>query len=1017
MRRPNRIFTAAAISLLITLLTLSLSFFSFAEENATLSFAPDPMTEGVPGYTAGTVTVTKGTKSLKSGWYALCFADDKGTLDGYEAIARVPIASGDTTEIPLPYGMYLPPKATRLVLFEGATKGIAIGKIDKAVASFDLPQSTLDLGKAEFTFASVSDVHLNYDDHGYGASPKWTAALNFFAEKKMDIVVMTGDMTESGGKTDYERYKKAVEASSYPANQIYEAKGNHDSPENTLFLKYTVDENTDQVHPYPGSPYFHLLKKGEEGQRDNLFIFMAQELSATGNTASEENFSETQLDWLEDLLVRYAGKNTNIFIIEHSLMRNFGPGDRINGAYGGPILLEERFDGHMRFKELLTEYKEAILMSGHTHLSLYELLNFSDERGSAARMIHNSSVSQPRSYTASGTISYNSEGATTATKGSEGYLVYVYSDHILYVGYNLTTGKIIPAACYLMKAYDEDRSEVSDISLKTAPKKTEYAVGEWFNGEGMEIEATLKDGSKKIVSGWGVSKVGALTEDDTFVEIYYGSLEKTVKVEISVGKKSEGGLPFRGEGSLEKPYLIEDAEDFMALTDLFNASKSSSAMFGKGLHFRQTADIDMTDYQGYKGTPANGDDKRYFAGNYDGGGYTLTVNIKSTGQTSVFPYVYGAIYNVVMRGSIESNTSAQPFRTLQVGGVLANSDISLKLVSSAGNCICYTNYTTVYNVYVHGQGDDIFKTVNASGSVLKVYSDCKKDSGSALTDSHTTAVTDVAQVATVMVNKTTADDVAGIDALTEALGGFSNGVLAAIEAKDGELVFSHPAGYSPDGGDGDDGKEESPLTLRPLTWGLVKRSYGDKEGSLLLLKVASHSGDHVGAPLFRDGLLYTLTVNGKSAKVEPAEIVGRLAIGFNLADYDAFDALSSGKNAEIGLKVEQADGTLLFEGSTTVSSGKTDYIATPDLTAKEPEPEPEPSPSPSDEESLPASGEPSAPASEEQDSSAPASGEDKDDEKQDKDSSFSPLFLIPIGVAVVIAVGVAVFAVMKKKKA
>ena len=86
-----------------------------------------------------------------------------------------------------------------------------------------------------------------------------------------------------------------------------------------LFLKYTVDENTDQVHPYPGSPYFHLLKKGEEGQRDNLFIFMAQELSATGNTASEENFSETQLDWLEDLLVRYAGKNIKPYEDYHCL--------------------------------------------------------------------------------------------------------------------------------------------------------------------------------------------------------------------------------------------------------------------------------------------------------------------------------------------------------------------------------------------------------------------------------------------------------------------------------------------------------------------------------------------------------------------------------------------------------------------------------------------------------------------------------------------------------------------------
>ncbi|MBQ7847991.1 MAG: hypothetical protein IJ344_06850, partial [Clostridia bacterium] len=443
-----------------------------------------------------------------------------------------------------------------------------------------------------------------------------------------------------------------------------------------------------------------------------------------------------------------------------------------------------------------------------------------------------------------------------------------------------------------------------------------------------------------------------------------------------------------------------------ALTDLFNKSKDAANIFGSGLHFRQTADINMTDVAGYKGTPANGDDKRYFGGNYDGGGYTLTVNIKSSGQTSIFPYVYGAIYNVVLRGSIESSTSAQPIRTLQKGSVLANSDIALTLVSSAGNCICYTNYATVYNVYVHGKGDDIFKGVSG-GTAIKVYSNCHKDNGSALTDSHTTATSYVAQVAKVLANLTTADDTAGIKALTDVLGNFEGTMLAKISHQDSALVFDHPEGYVHDGGE-----EKEEFELQPLTWGLVKREYGDKSGSLLLLKVSNHSDEHIGAPCFDKTHQYTLTIDGKSAQVTPAETVGRLAIGFNLADYAEFEGISSGKSYEVGLKIEKADGTLLFEGSTTVSSGKTGYIGTAGLTYVEPTPEP--SPSPSKEESIPTVSE-ETPASSEPDTSAPVSkGEENG---QNDENTFSPLFLIPIGAAVVIAIGGAVFAVMKKKKA
>lgn len=1007
MKKRFRILAISCFTVLLSVLLLTLALQSFAAEGATLKYEFDERIESLAGFGAGKVTITPGTQSPKSGWYALCFADDNGVLEGYEPIATVAI-TGKAVTVEMPYGMYLPEGATKLALFEGVSKAVNTASIDKAAATLSLPENKkLELQNKELTFASVSDVHLNYDAHNYGASAKWTAALNFFDKMDVDLVVISGDLTESGGKADYDRYTAAVSASTYPVEKIYEAKGNHDSPENTLFMKTTKGE--DQIHPYTQSPYFHLLKKGENGAKDNLFIFMAQELSSTSSSASQDNFSKTQLDWLEDLLIRYAGTNTNIFIVEHALMRNFGPGDRVNGAYGEPMVLDEKYPGNMRFKALLTEYKEAILMSGHTHLSFYELVNFSDENGTAARMIHNSSTSQPRSYTASGSISYNSEGATTDKKGSEGYIVSVYGDYILYTGYNLTTKKIIPRACYLLSSYTEDRDEVVSISLKKAPEKTVYKNGEWFDGKGMEIEATFKDGSKKIVSGWGVSNVGKLTPENNVVEIYYGSLAQTIKINISF-ENSTGGLPFTGKGTIEEPYLIENAEDFKALTDLFNASRTEAGMFGTGLHFRQTADIDMTGYEGYKGTPANGDDKRFFGGNYDGGGYTLTVNIKSTGQTSVFPYIYGAIYNMVIRGSIESNTSAQPFRTIKEGSVVANCDISMTLTSSAGNCICYTNYSTVYNVYVHSTGDSIFKGFSA-GKAINVYSNCKKDSGAALTDSHATAISSVTDLVSAL-SKSNTD---GLNALKKVLGDrFEQSLLSVITEKDGALVFSHPEGLTGSTGGGNNGgNEEQPqknYTLSPLMWGLVQRSYNDQTGSILLLKVTDLSGEHIGAPLFEEGLVYTLTVGDKSQKVVPFEIVGRLAIGFNLADYPEFGEIASRKNYTVSLKVEKADGTLLYEGSADkITSDKTSYIPLAGFAKEEPTPTPTPDPTPSE---LPSESAPQSPL-ESTSVSTPESGDDQ----KDNDGGFSPLFLIPIGVAVVIAIGVALFAVLKKKKA
>ncbi|MGN1081626.1 MAG: metallophosphoesterase family protein, partial [Acutalibacteraceae bacterium] len=557
------------------------------------------------GFAEGTIAVTPSSASALNGNYEVYFADDNGILDGYESVFTSAV-TGSTVTFKMGEGTMIPAAATKIVLFNSL---ITDKSLKNAISYYEIPAyKRITTGDVRRTFASVSDVHVNYDDNGYGASEKWTAALNFFNKNGMDYVIVSGDMTGTGTETEYQRYVNASLSSDYPFENIYEARGNHDSTQNENFLKYT--SGSGEVRPYENSPYYYVLLDENGGAKDDLFIFMAQELSATGGTSTTDNFSDAQLDWVENLLKNYSGTNTNIFLVEHSMIRNFGPGDKYDGAYSEPMYFADQFSGNMRFKSLLTEYKEVIMMSGHTHLSLYEHYNYSDENGNAARMIHNGSTSQPRSYTASGTISYNSEGKTTETYGSEGYLVYVYDDYVCYIGCNLSEGKIIPSASYIIPLYSENRSDVASIDVTQMPDKTEYEEGEYFDPTGMVITATMSDGSRQIVKGWGISSVYKLTADDKSVTVNFGGC--TAAVAISV----KGEQTFEGLGTSDNPYLISSADDFNRLTDLFNESKSSSSKYGEGLYFRQTADIDMTGYSGYNGTAADGNNKKYFAGNY-----------------------------------------------------------------------------------------------------------------------------------------------------------------------------------------------------------------------------------------------------------------------------------------------------------------------------------------------------------------------------------------------------------------
>lgn len=675
------------------------------------------------GFAQSEITVVPGDGCALDGYYLVYYTDGEQVLPDYDEAVAIKINNGNTVKGNVSDGRMLPSNAKGIAVFECETYFFdETPDMKNAVAIAEIPESKLlsDLGEHEFSFGALSDSHMNYEPYDRGAYAKLRYAMDFYAEKDMDIVVITGDATGDRGENpdleaQYEKHVEIINESDFSFNKVYESIGNHgNTPADAPLLdKYLGGK--DEVHPYEGSPYYHLLCEGEGDARDNLFIFMAQEMNAPGDSAAYDNFSKEQIDWLEGLLTEYGNTETNIFIIEHAPFLGYGAGDIENGTYTACITFKNEYTQTMRLKALLEQYKDAIVMSGHTHVTFYDNANYSDEYNAFARTVHIGSTCQPCGYGDGATMvrSYDGRHNVTTEYGSEGYTVDIYSDYIVYTGYNFSTGKKVPAACLLIPV--------------------------------------------KAYGGPGKPETPIYTPDEAF----------------------------EGSGTAEDPYLIENAEDFKILTDGFNASDSTTEteMYGYGKYFIQTADIDMTSVEGYSGTVANGSGKCFFAGIYNGNGYTVKVDINDTVQRSVFPYVYGVICNLKIEGKIVSQASAQPIRTLY--GSIVNCIFDLDLTAENANGVLYSNYNLVYNVYTKGVLSGTSLNPVASNDTSVNYGNvfhCYTSDSSEIKDDHGTRTDDVSVIAEAF------NDRSG-NAYTKALNELGGFEMLDVAAEDGELVF------------------------------------------------------------------------------------------------------------------------------------------------------------------------------------------------------------------------------------
>lgn len=424
-----------------------------------------------PGYAEGEIEYTPDVMP-EAGIYSVYFGNENGILPDYYPIAEEQIAEGDTgLKIQIGENILIPLEADRIIIM--SENG------ENRTTEVEIPQGKRLKGKTETVFASVSDIHLNYP----AGEKYWLNALNEYERLGAEYILIAGDVSEDG--SEYPQFVETTRQSDY-TGLIFNCRGNHE--QTVAGMRYVrastiYDGSTKIWIKLPEAPeYFEKEYKGDLNVRvfdesteskkadyyyvtvnDNMIFFMDQMLENTSNSSKQDNFSEKQMQLLEDTLKKYSGTHQtgsefdyetyNLFIVEHALIRNFSSGDLYDGPYSQPILMKEEYPNVMKFVSLLKEYPEAVWMSGHTHMGFGTSVDFIDRQYDdsgdpcgepMARSVHNSSLSQPRWFE-DGTVVY----PNTFQNASEGYLCYQYEDDIVY-----------EAHCF--KEYTEDRAEYDE---------------------------------------------------------------------------------------------------------------------------------------------------------------------------------------------------------------------------------------------------------------------------------------------------------------------------------------------------------------------------------------------------------------------------------------------------------------------------------------------------------------------------------------------------------------------------
>ena len=411
----------------------------------------------IPGSAAGTVTVA----SKLGGSYDLYWGDADGEKLS-EKVGDYTVYYSEFAEVDVKNGEGSVDIYDFTAIPEGAETVLAY-KCGTLAGETEIPDGKVaDYGEMLYSFGALSDVHFNrYNGSltGDDALLTFPNALNFMEQMGVDMVGISGDISANGEISSFEYYNDIVSDYDFP---VYTSTGNHDVNDKFTLQNWQALINTGVYGENKAAGVKAVADNGldfvysPEGCED-VFIFLCQYQWSYGDVYSRL-LTDEQLDWFEAQLEAY--KDRTVYLFFHTFLNNPVEGEN---PYMGEGNLENNVGRHydlpftedcpdeIRMEELMDKYENVVFFNGHSHWAydMQELnpqLNITNYGGEYATMVHISSVSSPRRTTAN--IDDSSEHYM---RSSEGTLVEVYEDRIVFTACEFLEGQFLSYATYVIE--------------------------------------------------------------------------------------------------------------------------------------------------------------------------------------------------------------------------------------------------------------------------------------------------------------------------------------------------------------------------------------------------------------------------------------------------------------------------------------------------------------------------------------------------------------------------------------
>ena len=267
----------------------------------------------------------------------------------------------------------------------------------------------------QLSFATLSDSHLT--DAGVARQTMLSQGFRDL-DGKVDAIVVVGDMTNHGERTQYQKFYDCVNKS-IKASKFIPVAGNHDTRTENLREEDPTYEFIRAYNEYSGKnltkPYFTEEVKGY------TFIVLFT-----------ENLSDEQISWFDSEMEKAAKKDNPIFVMCHW---------PINGVCGQMEIDPSMGMGAQsdKVQAILEKYKNVFYFCGHVHAGLRgEVSNklFGNQSVETIKGVHY--INLP-SYMYLNTDGWASNNGGNLLSGC-GYIAEVYKNEVVLRARNYALG-------------------------------------------------------------------------------------------------------------------------------------------------------------------------------------------------------------------------------------------------------------------------------------------------------------------------------------------------------------------------------------------------------------------------------------------------------------------------------------------------------------------------------------------------------------------------------------------------